>query len=132
MNKYIKMAIVLIVILTVLRFFFPPLAELGYANTDNGGSMQVMFDRNGGVAPMRLYVEKTESVDLGQFGSEICNSFAEDMVTGNLPLLGLNESGVLEVIFTGGGRYFFRLSDQVVYGFSYTPEGCQPMELSNG
>ncbi len=124
MKNILKLFIVLVIVLGGLRFFFPPLAELGYATSDNGVSAQVMFERKGGAEPLKIFVEAAEGLNQPAFADEICNSLVEDMASGDLPLAGLNPAGTIEVLFVGGGRYFYRWMGKETVAFTYTSEGC--------
>ncbi len=130
MKHLIKLFIVLVIVLGALRFFFPPLSELGYATSETEVSAQVMFDRKGGTDPLKIYVEAVEGLDQSAFSDEICDSLAADMASGDLPLTGLNPTGDIEVLFVGGGRYFYRFADAEIYLFSYGPDGCETRETA--
>ncbi len=124
MNKFIKIFIGLVVIAAIARFFFPPLTELGYANPSEGVTLQVMFDKHGGVDPLPIYIEAADIIDAALYGQEVCDSLVADLAAGKVPLEGINPAGAIEVIFVSGGRYFYRWMGQETVSFNYTAEGC--------
>lgn len=131
MKNLIKLTIVLVIVLAALRFFFPPLSELGYATADNGVAAQVMFEPKGGPEPLKIFIEAAEGLDQPAFADEICDSLVADMASGDLPLAGLNPAGTIEILFVGGGRYFYRFSDAEIFPFSYGPDGCETRETAS-
>ncbi|MCF6303785.1 MAG: hypothetical protein L3J33_00235 [Rhodobacteraceae bacterium] len=133
MKNLIKLFIVLVLVLGGLRFFFPPLAELGYATSDNGVSAQVMFKRKGGAEPLQIYIEAAEGLDQPALANEICTSLVADIASGEVPLTGISPTGNMEILYIDGGRYFYRLFDKAVFGFAYDADGCAQKDgMTNG
>ncbi len=130
MKNLIKLLIVLVIVLGGLRFFFPPLKELGYATSDDGISARVMVQPKGGADPLQIFIEAAEGFDQPAFASEICDSLIVDMVGGDLPLAGINDAGNIEIQFITGGRYFYRFSKPEPYSFKYASEGCEQSETA--
>lgn len=132
MKKIFKLMVVVVVALGLLRFFFPPLTELGYATPETGANLQIMYARNGGVNPLLIYVETREGIDFESISAELGANLIADRATGALPLKGLPEQGKIEFRFVSGGRYFYRFAEQALVIASYDAETITEIVVVDG